>query len=398
MKTNNDYLKIKSKAKYFVFIILYYSLLPFAKLLYGRRKNWLVSERGTDAQDNGFLFYKYLRQHHPEINSVFVIDHTSPDYHKVKLLGKTVEFGSFKHLFMTIGFPVKISSNLYGYAPWVNFVLYLRRHKTKDLHIYLEHGITKNMMPGDCGDVNASIKMVTCAAKKEYDYVVNNYKFRNDVPKYTGFARFDSLEEEHVVKNQLLFMPTWRRYLAGLSEAEFVNSDYYKFWNALINNNELISFCLEHGLKIKFYIHYVLKDYIHLFNENKVTEMVPFDKEGVQDLLKDSKMLVTDFSSVFFDFAYMLKPIVFYQFDEQRYNDEHYSKGYFDYHVDGFGPVRYTAEEVVREIIDSSNSNFEPKTVYLNRMKEHFPKKDSHNCDRIYEEIMKLISAKYGKN
>ena len=34
------------------------------------RELWLVCERGNDAQDNGYWFYRYLKEKHPEINVV----------------------------------------------------------------------------------------------------------------------------------------------------------------------------------------------------------------------------------------------------------------------------------------------------------------------------------------
>ena len=39
---------------------------------------WIVSERGIDARDNGYHFFKYLRNAHPEINSVYIISKDSP--------------------------------------------------------------------------------------------------------------------------------------------------------------------------------------------------------------------------------------------------------------------------------------------------------------------------------
>lgn len=64
---------------------------------------WLISERGTDARDNGFCFYRYLRGEHPEIRAVYVITRDSPDRPKVSALGEWVEFGSFRHRVCMLG-------------------------------------------------------------------------------------------------------------------------------------------------------------------------------------------------------------------------------------------------------------------------------------------------------
>ena len=154
-----DYLKIKSKAKYCIFLIAYFLLYPLCKLFYGRRNNWIICERGNDAQDNGFVFFKYLRENHPEIRPTYLIRKASPEFAKVSAIGNVVEFGSLKHFLMVIGCPVKISSHLFGYAPWIQLFTYYRRNKTYDKHIFLQHGIIKNFHEGLCGDVCKSLDL-----------------------------------------------------------------------------------------------------------------------------------------------------------------------------------------------------------------------------------------------
>ena len=48
---------------------------------------WLVGERGTDARDNGYWFYRYLRTQHPELRAYYVITADSPDAAKITALG-----------------------------------------------------------------------------------------------------------------------------------------------------------------------------------------------------------------------------------------------------------------------------------------------------------------------
>ena len=49
------------------------------------RNLWLVAERGTDARDNGYWFYRYLQEKHPEVNACYVIDPRSPDYDSISV-------------------------------------------------------------------------------------------------------------------------------------------------------------------------------------------------------------------------------------------------------------------------------------------------------------------------
>ena len=397
MRVNNlKYIHIKSKTKYLVFIFLYFSLFFLAKILYGRKNNWLICERGIDAQDNGFCFFKYLRKKHRDINAFFLIKKKSSDYQKVSAIGKTVEFGSFKHFLMVIGCPVKISSHLFGYCPWRTFTLYLRRNRTLDLHIFLQHGVIKNTHEGFFGNVCKSLDMFVCGAKKEYDFILNTFVYDKNVPQYTGLARYDYLIDCKL-KNQILIMPTWRRELSNLSIFEFEKSTYFNQWNSLLNNARLNDACKKANLKTKFYLHSTLQKYSECFKSNENVSIVKFEDEDVQQLLKESKILVTDFSSVFFDFAYLEKPMVFFQFDEESYYKSHYSKGYFDYRRDGFGTVCVNSDSAVNEIIKIIRSNCEMETEYKNRARSNFIYRDQNNCDRIYNHILALNERKTRK-
>ena len=57
--------------------------------------------------------------------------------------------------------------------------------------------------------------------------------------------------------------------------------------------------------------------------------------ESYQELFNNSSVLVTDYSSVFFDFAYLKKPVIYYH----PIDDYHYENSYFDYETMGFGDV-----------------------------------------------------------
>ena len=384
-----DYLKINSKIKYFFFLCFYYFIYPICKLIYGRKKNWLICERGNDAQDNGYFFYKYLVEKHPEIKPVFVITKNSKDYKNIKNLGKSVGFCSLKHLFMVIGYPVKISSHLFGYAPWIQLNLFYRRHKTHDKHIFLQHGIIKNTHEGLYGDVCKSLNLFVCGAKAEYIFIRDTFHYHKGIPQYTGLARYDNLINFET-KNQILFMPTWRAKLSGLSDEDFEKSDFFLYWSSLCNSKALIQKCKERGLIIKFYMHHSFQKYSHLLKENEVLKVISFGQEKVQTLLKESKLLITDFSSVFFDFAFMQKPLIYYQFDEDTFYDEHYAKGYFDYWKDGFGPVCLNPKDILERILLYIDKDFKNEARYLGRMISFFEFRDCYNCERIFNSIKKM--------
>ena len=71
---------------------------------------------------------------------------------------------------------------------------------------------------------------------------------------------------------------------------------------------------------------------------------------SLQPLFAKTALLVTDYSSVAFEIAYIEKPVIYYQFDaEQFYGGGHLGfGGYFDFARDGFGPVCETEDDPVQ--------------------------------------------------
>jgi CDP-glycerol glycerophosphotransferase (TagB/SpsB family) len=126
------------------------------------------------------------------------------------------------------------------------------------------------------------------------------------------------------------------------------------------------------------------------FNFNNVFQK-NYKIPDYQTLFKESSLMVTDYSSVAMDFAYLYKPIIYTQFDKNEFFKQHaYVKGYFDYERDGFGPVVYDYKSTIDEIIKNLESNCILETEYKTRIDHFYQYHDKNNCKRVYEEILKL--------
>ena len=115
-----------------------------------------------------------------------------------------------------------------------------------------------------------------------------------------------------------------------------------------------------------------------------------FPEYDVQELLKESAYLITDFSSIAMDFAYMKKRLMYYQFDYEDFRKGQYGEGYFSYENDGFGKVCYTLETALNEIETAVKENFVNQEIYLKRHDEFFDLFDTNNCERNYQAIKEL--------
>ena len=382
---------IVSKVKIFLDLFRVILCLPLGYFLYCIKNIYIISERGTDARDNGYHLFKYIVKNHPEVKIYYIIDKKSSDYNKVALLGRVIDYRSWKHVLYYITARKKISSHIMGYAPGLPYYFQkLQRYlKVPGKHIFLQHGVIMND-PVDLHADQAYMDLFVCGAKTEYDFVKNIFGHPEGVVKYTGLARYDNLYG-HTAKDEIVIMPTWRKYLSNLNQEEFVQTEYYLHWDEVLRDPQLTGLLRENNIKLFFYPHYELQKFVNCFQYNDENIVIAnFDDYDVQQLLVNAKLLITDYSSVFFDFAYMKKPCIYYQFDKERFCSQHYKKGYFDYAENGFGETVASKAELLEAIKESISLNFTPKSKFLKRMDDFFELHDNHNCERIYDAIEAL--------
>ncbi len=377
-------------------IFLFLFALPIA-LVYKcfRRDLWLVCDNGVEAADNGFWLFKYVCENHPEQDCVFAVHKTSVDYEKVSSLGKTVEYGSFMHWILYLTAKVNISSQKGGkpnYAVCYLLEVYGILHNNR---VFLQHGITVH-------DVeflhyeNTKMSMFVTTTYREWKFIEERFGYPEGSVKLLGFTRFDNLHSFDTDPRTILIMPTWRSWLGtnALSKnlehdrKNFLESDYYKNWSSIINSKRLEEICKKYDCKVLFYPHRDTQRFIDCFSsDNPYLTVCEYGKYNVQELLMRSSFMVTDHSSVQLDFAYMKKPLTYFQFDNDRYWKYHYQKGYFDYEKDGFGPVFTEPDGLMDYISERAALSFENEEKYLQRHKDFFTLYDTDNSKRNYEAI-----------
>lgn len=368
----------------------YYIVYVISKLYRVHDNAWLIAERGTDARDNGYVFYRYLKKVHPEISVKFVISDTSPDRDRLET-GDIVRYGSFEHYLRYITAPMLLSTHYQGYSP--NLELFSQLDKrglisVKGKKVLLDHCV--RMGKAGCTANTVKIDLMICSIPREYEALSKNSGYKPSVLCDIGMPRFDNLidESEKLPIKQILFMPTWRVKYTNASEMDFVRDEYFIGCKELLESDELASFLEEKNMNFVFYPHIEMQKYIHLFSA-KSKRIVIRDAGSaiVENLLLESSILITDYSSVFFDFAYMLKPVIYYQFDNDE-NERAASKRWFDFEKDGFGPICRKSTEVIKILHELENTRLGEK--YQKRVKEMFPIRDKNNSERVYQAIIGL--------
>jgi CDP-glycerol glycerophosphotransferase len=98
-------------------------------------------------------------------------------------------------------------------------------------------------------------------------------------------------------------------------------------------------------------------------------------------------VLITDYSSVMFDFAVTGKPMVFYTYDLEHYRDD--VRGfYFDFEAQAPGPLLRTSEAVIEAIRDIDRIAGEYAPVYRAFAERFCPLDDGQAAARVVDHLL----------
>lgn len=364
------------------------------------RNIWLISDRPTMADDSGEILFSYINGLKQDaISPYFAYSKTGPEYDRLKAKGKVADFGSLHYKLLFLSARKVISSeatdtitNAFGWRAG-NFI---------DLYdfdfVFLQHGIIKDDISSWLNKYNKNIKLFITSTDRERESIVNGeYGYTNNEVVTTGLARYDLLENNP--ENKVILMPTWRHNLEIGADPKtgvryynenFKHSDYYKFFQGIMDDKRLLDTFRVNDMKGELYLHPSFQAQIRDFIPNEYFDVkeLPFD---YPQLKRKGSILVTDYSSVAFDFAYLKKPVVYAQFDEKQFYQDHTSKeGYFSYQDDGFGSVVYTADETVDAITKLIEGGSKMDKKYRDRVDTFFKYTDKHNSERIYNAILNM--------
>lgn len=376
--------------------LFYHAVIPFK-----RKKIWIISDRIIKADDNGEALYKYLLRHKPkDTYIIFAISKDCDDYSRIKKIGKCVNAMSIEHKLLYLLCDVNISSHADGTRnPYLGYQEALRDILHHQTFVFLQHGITQGDMSGWLNKYNLDIRgFITAAEDEQKSIISGDYHYSKREVWLTGFPRYDLLYNDE--ENIITIMPTWRIYLMDYCDPkteiwrlrrDFENQDFYRFYDKLLNSPKLLDGLDHYGYTLQFFPHPTLQPYINRFHHDKRVRFLSVDST-YREVFAKSRLVVTDYSSAVFDFAYLRKPVVYCQFDQQEvFSGSHiYEKGYFDYQQNGFGEVVTDVNSTIDLILQYASNGCQLKEVYKKRIDSFFAFNDRNNCKRVLEKIMKM--------
>ena len=347
------------------------------------------------------MLFKYITQWHPEIRIYYAIHPKSPDYEKVKAYGPTIYYGSFRHWIYYLAAEANISSQKGG-KPNAAICYFLEVYGLlRNKRFFLQHGVILN----DTDFLHyeqTKMRLFVCGAYPEYQYVKESFGYPEGYVQYLGLCRFDELHDARPDPKLIVMIPTWRNWFRmnskvgddiAMEKHDFRQSDYYLRFQSILNNRQLMDYLESKSMRLIFYPHRNMQEYVPFFSsESSLISVADSAHYDLQELLRNGSLMITDYSSVSMDFAYMKKPVIYYQFDQEKFRKYQYKQGYFSYEENGFGPVLSREDDVVDAIISQCESGFAMEEKYLKRHKEFFRLYDSNNCSRNYEAIRDILN------
>jgi hypothetical protein len=378
--------------------------LPF----YRKKFNhcWIFIDRDFKADDNAEHLYRWIMNTYPTKHNIFfALRKDSSDWIRLKNEG-------FKLLDIS-----RLSYGLaYVHADWIissNITGYITKEKWKSIYAdlmhcqfcFLQHGVTKDYQ----NTLNrANIDMIVASSNREYSAFAEDkiypYIFSSKEVQLTGLARYDALyKKASCITNPklILIMPTWRKKITGEMikgtgqfkyNPNFKESFFFISWQKLLRSKILQHVAETCEYYIKFYPHPYVKQQLKDFTIPDYIDIIN-DLDGkLQNYLADTALLITDYSSIAFDIAWLYRAILYYQFDREKFfNGGHaYAKGYFDYNDDAFGDIAISCEEIEQLLVKYLEDGMEMHDIYKERAKKFFQFHDANNCERTYNALCAL--------
>lgn len=382
--------------KYALLRVLYFICRPFMT----RKPIWMYIDKIYKGGDSSEYLYKYASaKNSKDIKHYYLVDKKSTDYKRLKKEGyKPLVRDSLKHRLVFLYADMMVISNSTVYA--FNGYTLTNSSYIRDLtHFHVccvQHGMSVQKIAIAQNRLRDNTRLYFCASKYEienlsrpvYDYV--GY----DALKLTGVPRYDGLKDR--AKKQIMISPTWRMQAAmpvRTSESEqrdynplFKESEYFKVFNALINDKRLIDAAEKYGYRIKYVLHPIVSSQVDDFDKNDFVDIVPAVGDmSYEDMFCESSLMVTDFSGIQFDFAYMRKPLVYLHHKDIP---QHYEEGTFHYDTMAFGEICHDNDELIDTLIEYMQNDCKMKPEYVERADDFFYYRDHNNCERIYKEMI----------
>ena len=369
---------------------------------YSGKNIWLTFDKLYKGGDCGEYFYKYMvNRKDPDVTPAYVIKADAPDRKRLEKEGYVpLRFGSreqkLSYLYARMIFATHSSVHAFnGYNAWE--IRYIQ-DRLRAVNTCIQHGLSVQNLEADSNRIVNNNKRYYCASRCEIENLSRpEYDYGKETLRLTGIPRYDGLVNDD--RRQILITPTWRSYIAMTSvmgaarpyNPEFKNTEYFRIFEELLSDEQLLETARRTGYKVIYLLHPVISAQKKDFTAHEGIELLSALETDYETILTQSSLMVTDYSGVQFDFAYMRKSVVYYH---PPTLPPHYTGGGFDYEMQGFGEICTQKDALVELLCGYMEQGCALKPFYRARQDEFFAFDDRESCRRIYEDARAYQDAR----
>jgi len=358
---------------------------------------WLIGgHSGQLYTDNAKVFHQYILNTYPKIDIYWIVSKNAPVYSQIA--GKKLLKGSIKsYLYFYQAKVVLFSDTLNSDIAPFSFVLpFVKIFYSRTFKVYLSHGtIAFKKMPtykGKMAEIKKNIfSSYNLAIASTYlaREAMIGYNIHPDNIVIKGSARHDELKTLKSDNHTILIAPTWRPWITN--KEQFTSSDFYHHYTTLLSDKKLLDYLHTNNIIIYFYLHHMFHKYIDTFKKLNNNHIQILSSEiDISKKIKSSHLMITDYSSMCSDFYYLNKPVLFFQFDREKFIDEVGSE--IDLKNTTYGDVSFESQTLINTLLHTIENNYplSPQQKEGEKYFIHF--KDTKNCQRIYNVIINRLS------
>jgi len=340
------------------------------------KKNLIVFESysGKQYSCNPRAIYEYLKQNHLQYEMLWSVDKNFEENFKKENIPYVKRFSIRWLMSMARAQYWVNNARLPLWIPKPNHTTYLQTWHGTPLK-KLAEDMDEVYIPGTNTEL---YKKNFRTATSKWDYLISPNRYSTEIFKRafnfnktvieSGYPRNDFLYNHRdsetiqkikekcnipLDKKVILYAPTWR-------DDNYYSKGKYKFDINLDLNKLKDQFGNDYVIILR--MHYLVAEQFDL-SSFKGFAFDLSNHEDIRELYLISDLLITDYSSVFFDYANLKRPILFYVYDIEHYRDN--LRGfYFDFEKEAPGPLLTTTDEVIQAIKDVEQCNFQVNELF----------------------------------
>jgi hypothetical protein len=393
--------KLPKKIREMGLRFVYFLTRPY----YRKKEVWLYFDKLYMGGDNGEWLFRYAAKRLPAIRHYYVARKDAPVYAALKTAGlRVLAHNSPRNKLLALHASVLFAthSNAKGFVGLNGFERRYFAGLSRAKVVCIQHGLTIQYIPQYQGRTVDNTSLYFCAAAKEVENLSRPaYDYAPSMLRLTGLPRYDGLISKP--EKLILLAPTWRRSAVvegnkmGTAKSRnpvFQETRWYRIYAAILRDERLCEALSAVGYRLRFLLHPTVsaqfEDFVSLFPSDSPMELKAATETGYEDSLRAAALLVTDYSGIQFDFAYMDKPILYFQSPELPPT---YETDLFDYEAEGFGPILRGREELVDAILKGVAHDCRQEPEYAERVAKFFLFRDNHNCERVLNVLREIFGC-----